>query len=85
MIDINYTQYFADSIDQFDEEKQDQIKNIIKDYCDHKKLLPRPKTSALRRNVQKVALQDVDIVIFYIDFGTSWLVLTSVPIPKRVA
>jgi len=85
MIDITFTQYFQDFLDQYDEEKQEKIKDIVKDYCDHKKLLPRPKTSALRRNVQKVALKAVVVVIFYIDFGTSWLILTGIAIPKRVS
>ena len=85
MININYTQYFQDFLDQFDQAKQDKIKDIIKDYCDHKILLPRPKPSVLSNNVQKVALQSVDVVIFYIDFGTSWLVLDGIEIHKRAA
>jgi hypothetical protein len=85
MIGIDYTQYFDDFLKTFDEPKQKKIKDIVQDYCDHKTLLPRPKTSTLSNGVQKVALQDVDVVLFYVDLGISWLILTGVEIPRRAA
>ena len=85
MIKIVYTDYFAEFLKQFDINKQEAIKKIIIDYCDHRKLLPRPKSSSLRKNIKKVALSEVNVVIVYVDLDDSWLILTGFEMFERVA
>jgi len=85
MIQIHYTEYFVEFVGQFPKEKQELIKKIIEDYCDHKKLLPRPKASAISKEIQKVAIHEADIVIFYVDYSVSWLILKGVKIHERAA
>ena len=85
MITIVYTEFFDVFLHQFDEQKQELIKKIIEDYCDHKILLPRPKFSSIKKDIQKVVLYDANVVIFYIVLDDSWLILTGVTMPDRVA
>jgi len=85
MIKIHYTQYFDDFLNEFNTTTQDLIKKIITDYCDNKILLPRPKSSSLKKEIQKVALPDVGIVIFYLDLDDVWLILNGVKMFDRVA
>lgn len=85
MIKVDFTEYFDVFLKQFDTDKQELIKKIILDYCDHKKLLPRPKPSPFRKDIQKVALHEAGVVIFYCDFGDMWLILTGVVIHDRAA
>jgi len=85
MITIVYTEYFDTFLNEFDKEKQELIKKIIKDYCDHKILLPRPKSSSIKKDIQKVALHDANVIIFYVVLDDSWLILTGVEMMDRVA
>ncbi len=85
MIHIIYTQYFQDFLDTFDLQKQELIKKIITDYCDGAILLPRPEKSKLNPQIQKVAIHDADIVIFYVEVDGTWIILTGIEIPKRAA
>ena len=85
MISIVYTDTFDGFLKKFDEKKQELIKKVIIDYCDHKILLPRPKSSALRKQIQKVAIPEVGVVIFYLDLHNTWILLTGIEIFDRVA
>lgn len=85
MIHIIYTEYFKKFLDTFDTERQALTKKIIEDYCDGAILLPRPEKSRLNPEIQKVAIHDANIVIFYLELDDAWVILTGVEIPKRVA
>lgn len=85
MIKIYYTERFDKFVKQFQKDKQDLIKKIIEGYCDHKIPLPRPKQSAIIKEIQKVAIHEVGIVIFYVDLDDTWLVLNGVKMFDRVA
>ena len=85
MIKILYTENFNKFVKKFSDEKQKLIKKIIEDYCDHKKLLPRPKASAIRKEIKKVALYEADVVIFYLELDDAWLILTGVENFERAA
>jgi len=85
MIKIYYTEYFNEFVGQFTEDKKNLIKKIIVDYCDHKKLLPRPKASSISKEIQKVAIDEAEIIIFYVDLGDAWLILNGVKIHRRAA
>ncbi len=85
MIRVFYTDYFQKFLDEFPTEKQDLIKEIIRKYCDHAVLLPRPKRSGVHRNIQKVAIPDAKIIIFYVNAGNTWILLTGVKMFDRVA
>jgi len=85
MIKIYYTDDFDEFVKKFPQEKQDLIKKIIEDYCDHNVLLPRPKPSAITKEIQKVLLLHANVVIFYVVLDDTWLILTGVEVFERVA
>ena len=85
MIKIYYTENFDEFVKKFPKEKQDLIKKIIEDYCDHNILLPRPKSSAISGEIQKVAILPANVVIFYLELDDTWLILTGVEMFERVA
>ena len=58
---------------------------MIKDYCDGAISLPQPKKSLLNSEIKKVAIHDVDIVIFYVEVDNTWIILTGVEMHDRVA
>ncbi len=66
MIKIYYTENFDKFVKKFPKERQDLIKKTIEDYCDHNVLLPRPKSSAITGEIQKVAILPANVVIFYL-------------------
>jgi len=77
--------YFNEFVESFDGDKIKLIKQIIEDYCDHKKLLPRPKASSITKEIQKVAIHEAEIIIFYVDLGAAWLILQGEKIHRRAA
>jgi len=85
VIRILYTEYFQEFLDKFPTEKQRLIKIIIRKYCDHAVLLPRPKRSGVHRTIQKVAIPDAKVIIFYVNAGNTWILLTGVEIFDRAA
>jgi len=85
MIHIIYTQYFNDFLEQFKTEKQDLIKNIIEKYCDGAVLLPRPESSRLHPEVQKVALPEASVIMFYLEADNTWFILTGIKMFDRIA
>jgi len=85
MIKIYYTEYFDEFVKKFPKARQDLIKKIIEDYCDHNVLLPRPKPSAIMDEIQKVGILQANIVIFYLELDDTWVILTGVEMFERVA
>jgi len=85
MIRIFYTEYFQEFLNKFPPEKQDLIKEIIKKYCDHAVLLPRPKSSGLHKNIQKVAIPEANVIIFYVNANDTWVIFTGVEMFDRAA
>lgn len=85
MIKIIYTENFKGFLDNFDAEKQELIKKILTEYCDHQILLPRPKASSFRKDIKKVAIHESNIVVFYLELDDTWLLLTGVEMFDRAA
>ena len=85
MIKIYYTDYFDEFVKKFPKDRQDLIKKIIEDYYDHNVLLPRPKPSAITKEIQKVLLLQANVVIFYLELDDTWVILTGVEMYERAA
>ncbi len=85
MIRILYSEYFKEFLDKFPTEKQELIKEIIKKYSKHAVLLPRPKSSGIHKDIEKVAIPEAKVIIFYVNAGDTWVIFTGVKMFDRAA
>lgn len=83
---IKYSSQFDDFLDSLnDKERATVITNALENYAKDPNELPRPKDCEHYANREKVAIPDADVVVYYDNFGSYWVMVDGTEFPKRAS
>ena len=85
-VSIKYSKTFDTFLKNLNNEKRAQlITDTLKKYAKNPNELPKPKDCEHYPNREKVALPDASVVVFYDNFGSTWVMVGGNEFIQRVA
>lgn len=86
-IRVKYSKpHFQNFLNQFDDEKIENIKNRMKDYANEVYPLPITKPcKEIGEHALKILIPDLEVVIIFDDYGDLWVLIEGYSYFPRVA